>query len=71
MAEVIREKYSWSAIFSMNPYRAFKIHEQASKIPPRKFADAFQEILRTNKALVSGAANPRLELENLAVKLCT
>ncbi len=66
----IKEKFAWCKIFSMNPYRVFKIHEQCAKIPSHNFAKAFKWILKANKALVSGAVNPRLELENLAIKLC-
>ncbi len=65
-----KSKFGWSKIFSMNPYRAFKLYEQCSKIQPQMFAYAFRNILNANRSLVSGAVNPRLELENLAIKLC-
>jgi DNA polymerase III delta subunit len=58
-------------IFSMHPYRAFKIFLQSEKNSDKAFALAFREILKTNKFLVSsGSESKRVELESLATKLC-
>lgn len=70
IAPELKEKYAWTSIFSMNPYRAFKLFEQSQRFSEKEFAEAFKKLLETNKALVSSAANPRLELENLAIQLC-
>ena len=54
----------------MNSYRAFKLLEQSRNFSECEIANAFKQILETNKSLVSGTPNPRIELENLAITLC-
>ncbi|HOK05173.1 MAG TPA: hypothetical protein P5270_00535 [Victivallales bacterium] len=66
----LKEKFSWLNIFSMNSYRAFKLLEQSRNFSECEIANAFKQILETNKSLVSGTPNPRIELENLAITLC-
>jgi DNA polymerase III delta subunit len=66
----LKEELKENSIFSSHPYKSFKSVERSANFADESFATAFSEILKVNKALVSGAVSPRLELENLAIKLC-
>ncbi len=51
-------------LFSMHPYRAFKMWGNAIRFSDRDFVNAFQALLNASRGMVTGS-NPRLELENL------
>ena len=56
-------------IFSMNPYRLFKMWENASRFKDEEFADIFDALFTANRAMVTGAGEPRLVLENLVMTI--
>ena len=56
-------------IFSMNPYRLFKMWENASKFRDEEFADIFDALFTANRTMVTGAGDPRLVLENLVMTI--
>ncbi len=60
-----------ASIFKMNPYRAWKVFESSERFSDKELSFILSEILDVNKALVSGATSPRMELEALAIKICS
>ncbi len=58
------------SIFKMHPYRAWKVFSSATRFSDNELASILSEILKANKALVSGAVSPRMELEALAIRIC-
>ncbi|HBC89192.1 MAG TPA: hypothetical protein DCZ94_19810 [Lentisphaeria bacterium] len=58
-------------IFKLNPFRAWKIFQSSENFTDQELAVNLSEILRVNRALVSGAVAPIMELEALAVKICS
>jgi DNA polymerase III delta subunit len=60
-----KAKGNQDPLFSMNPYRLFKMWENASRFEDREFADIFDALFTANRAMVTGAGDPRLILENL------
>ena len=56
-------------VFSMNPYRLFKMWENASRFADEEFADIFDALFTANRAMVTGAGEPRLVLENLVMTI--
>ena len=69
--EDIRDEFKDNPVFTSNPYRAWKLFESGAAFSDSELACALSDILKTNKSLVSGAVSPSLELELLAVKLCS
>lgn len=57
-----------SPLFSMHPFRAFKLWENAARFSDRDFVRVFQALLNANRGMVTGS-NPRLELENLVTAI--
>lgn len=57
-------------VFSMNPYRLFKMWENVSRFRDEEFADIFETIFEANRSMVTGAGDPRLILENLVLTVC-
>jgi DNA polymerase-3 subunit delta len=62
-----KERYPDNILIKMNPYRAFKVCESAAAFSDREIVKALNELLETNKLLVSGGGDPRLALEQMAV----
>ena len=56
-------------VFSMNPYRLFKMWENASRFRDEEFADIFDALFTANRAMVTGGGDPRLILENLVMTI--
>lgn len=56
-------------VFSMNPYRLFKMWENASRFKDDEFADIFDALFTANRAMVTGGGDPRLILENLVMTI--
>lgn len=52
-------------LFSMHPYRAFKLYEQSKKFTNQKILKIFETLIEANKELVSGINTQRIILENL------
>jgi hypothetical protein len=55
---------------SIHPFRAWQLFLQASAFTDKELSSALTEILKVNKALVSGGAEPRIALELLAAEIC-
>ncbi len=55
-------------LFTMHPYRAFKMWGNAVRFSDKDFVRAFQAILNASRGMVTGS-NPRLELENLVLAI--
>lgn len=56
-------------LFSMNPYRLFKMWENVSRFDDAEFADIFDALFTANRAMVTGGGDPRLVLENLVMTI--
>ena len=56
-------------LFSMNPYRLFKMWENASRFEDDEFAGIFDALFSANRAMVTGAGEPRLILETLVMTI--
>ena len=65
-----KAKGNTDPVFSMNPYRLFKMWENVSKFRDEEFADIFETIFEANRSMVTGAGDPRLILENLVLTVC-
>ncbi|MBR2906099.1 MAG: hypothetical protein IKC08_09395 [Lentisphaeria bacterium] len=55
-------------LFSMHPFRAFKVWENSRRFTDVEMADAFNAILHASKQMVTGG-DPRLALERLVTKI--
>lgn len=66
----LKEKLKNSIIIKTHPYRAWIIFSQAANFTDAKLAKILSDILQVNKNLVSGGAEPRIDLELLAAKIC-
>ena len=66
----VKNSMNDNTIFKLNPYRAWKIFESSERFTDKELASIISEVLEVNKALVSGATVPRMELEALAIKIC-
>ncbi len=53
-------------LFTLHPYRAFKMWGNAVRFKDKDFVQAFQAILNASRGMVTGS-NPRMELENLVL----
>lgn len=58
-----------SAIFSMHPYRAFKLWESATRFSDVEIVKIFRRLVEVNRAMVSTGTNSRLMLELLALEV--
>ena len=67
----LKESLAGHMIFKSHPYRAFMLFSQASNFSDTGLAKILQELLETNRQLVSGICEARIALELLAVKICT
>lgn len=66
----IKQRLESSGVLSLHPYRAFMFFSQSENFPDSRISQIITELLKTNRALVSGAMFPKMELENLAIKIC-
>lgn len=65
-----KEEFPHNILLGMHPFRAFKMAETLAGFSDEALVKIIHEILATNKALVSGADNNRICLEQLAYKIC-
>ena len=65
----VKERYKNNFLLGLNQFRAFKLYEGAMNFPESELVRALQEILNANKQLVSGAQNPQMVLEQLALSI--
>jgi hypothetical protein len=70
VSPALRLEIKDESIFKLHPFRAWKVFSASEKFSEGELSRILTEILRTNKALVSGAFSPRMELEALAIKIC-
>jgi DNA polymerase III delta subunit len=66
----LKEKHKGLFLLSIHPFRAWQLFLQASAFTDKELSSALTEILKVNKALVSGGAEPRIALELLAAEIC-
>jgi len=66
----MKEKYSGMFLLSIHPFRAWQLYLQSSAFSDKELSVALTSILRVNKDLVSGGAEPRIALELLAAEIC-
>ena len=57
-----------NSFFSMHPFRAYKIWENAMLFSDREISEAFEAIFEASKQMVTGG-DPRLALENLVMNI--
>ncbi|OGV34767.1 MAG: hypothetical protein A2020_09600 [Lentisphaerae bacterium GWF2_45_14] len=69
LPQAVKDEYPDNFLVSMHPFRAFKLCEAAMKFSDIETASAINLLLETNRKLVSGAENPRLALEQLAISI--
>lgn len=56
-------------LFSFHPYRAYRLLQDSAKFTDGDFVRVINELLRTNRRLVSGGGNPRIALERLILSI--
>lgn len=64
-----KEKFKDNFLLGLNPFRAFKLYEGSMNFSEAELVKALQEILNSNKQLVSGAQNPQMVLEQLTLNI--
>lgn len=61
--------YPGNYLLTLNPFRAYMVVNSSNKFGDRELADILSELIKTNRKLVSGAGEARLELEQLVLKI--
>lgn len=69
LPQSVKDEYPDNFLVSMHPFRAFKLCEAAMKFSDDEIKSAVTLLLDTNRKLVSGAENPRMALEQLAMTI--
>lgn len=67
----LKERFPNNPLLKMHPFRAFKVCESALAWDSAKLAKALQIAAQTNLSLVSGNGNPRMQMEQMILKICT
>lgn len=65
-----KEDYPGNYLAGLHPYRAFMLCQRAFSFSPGNLAEILEDILRANRALVSGGGESRMVLEQLVLKIC-
>lgn len=68
---VRKEDYPGNYLAGLHPYRAFMLCQKAFEFAPETLAGILEEILKANRALVSGGGESRMVLEQLVLKICS
>lgn len=69
--ESLKQQYPDNFLTRLNPFRAYMLSENAAKFPDQQLVDVLNSLLDANRKLVSGGADSRLALEQLAVNITT
>ena len=58
-----------SPLFSMHPFRAYKAWENARRFTDRELVQAFRELVKANRIIVSSGGDARIALELLTITI--
>lgn len=67
----LKERFPNNPLLKMHPFRAFKVCESSLAWDTDKLAKAMKIAAETNLSLVSGNGNPRMQIEQMILKICT
>ena len=65
----LREEFPENFLLKLHPYRAYKICEAAAGFSERELVGNLELVRNASRALVSGAGEPRIVLEQLVLSL--
>ncbi|UDQ98221.1 DNA polymerase III subunit delta [Lentisphaerota bacterium WC36G] len=68
-AAKLKEQYPDNFLLSVHPYRAYILCSNANIFSDAKLCDILEELLHAQRKMVSGGGDPRIILEQLAVKI--
>lgn len=66
----IKAQLKDSILLKSHPYRAWKLFNESVNFTEKELASAFSVLLEVNRQFVSGAASPRIILEQAVMKIC-
>ncbi len=68
-AATLKEQYPDNFLLSVHPFRAYILCSNANAFKDEKLCDILEELLQAQRKMVSGGGDPRIILEQLAVKI--